>query len=147
MPDPSSPFRESTPDNERNNSKGQGKEKLKLTLPMKRAVDVPAVSQPAKKCKTPQDLIKEVADAEREVRLAMNQSNAQQRTAHEQIKHQAARDTAVELECMRLKAQREEGAAQCAHELAMMEKQIELTQLQHGGLVGSSAVIDPRLRN
>jgi hypothetical protein len=76
---------------------------------MKRAADVPAVSQPAKKCKTPQDLIKEVADAEREVHLAMNQSNAQQRTAREQIKRQAAHDTAVELECMCLKAQREEG--------------------------------------
>ncbi|KAF8549257.1 hypothetical protein OG21DRAFT_1525936 [Imleria badia] len=33
---------------------------------VKRAADVPAVSQPAKKRKTPQDLIKEVADAERE---------------------------------------------------------------------------------
>ena len=126
MPDPSSPFRES-PDDEGNNSKGKGKEKLTLTIPMKRALDVPAVSQSAKKRKTPQELIKEVADAEREVRLAMNQSNAQQCTAREQIKRQAARDTAVELESMRLKAQREEGAAQRAHELAMMERQIELT--------------------
>ena len=88
-----------------------------------------------------------MADAERKVRLAMNQSNAQQRMAREQIKRQAARDTAVELESMRLKAQREEGAAQRAHELAMMERQIELTRLQHGGLVGPPAIIDPRLQN
>ena len=82
MPNPSSPFQES-PDDKGNNSKGKGKEKLTLTIPMKRASDVPAVSQSVQKCKTPQKLIKEVADAERAVHLAMNQSNAQQRTAHE----------------------------------------------------------------
>lgn len=62
-----------------------------------------------------------MADAEQEVHLAINQSNAQQHTAHEQIKCQAAHDIAVELESMCLKAQRKEGAAQHAHELAMMK--------------------------
>ncbi|KIK78705.1 hypothetical protein PAXRUDRAFT_16730 [Paxillus rubicundulus Ve08.2h10] len=43
--------------------------KIKFTVPAKCATESPAVSQSAKKCKTPQDLVKEVADAEREACL------------------------------------------------------------------------------
>ncbi|KAI6127908.1 hypothetical protein EDD16DRAFT_1516527 [Pisolithus croceorrhizus] len=99
-----------------------------------------------KKHKTPQDLIKEVAHAEQEVQVSMNESNAQEKTAYEQIKCKAAHDTTVELESMQLRVQQEEAAAQHAHELAMMDKQIQLALLQWGGQVGTSVVIDPQLQ-
>ncbi|KAI5999228.1 hypothetical protein EDD15DRAFT_2363296 [Pisolithus albus] len=149
IPDPSLPLQEFTLDDSKEKCReGQHRvqEKFKLTIPSKRLSDVSSVSQSAKKRKTPQDLIKEVAHAEREVRVSMNEINAREKTARERIKRKVAHDTAVELETMRLRVQREEAAAQRAHELAMMDKQIQLALLQQGRQVGTLGVIDPQLR-
>ncbi|KAI6000094.1 hypothetical protein EDD15DRAFT_2193544 [Pisolithus albus] len=149
IPDPSSPLQEFTLDDSKEKCReGQHRvqEKFKLTIPSKRSSDVSSVSQSAKKHKTPQDFIKEVAHAEREVQVSMNEINAREKTARERIKRKVAHDTAVELETMRLRVQREEAAAQRAHELAMMDKQIQLALLQQGGQVGTLGVIDPQLR-
>ncbi|KAF9232196.1 hypothetical protein BU15DRAFT_81515 [Melanogaster broomeanus] len=122
------------------------REKLTLTIPSKRATDSLPVPQSAKKRKTPQDLVKEVADAERQARLTMNETNAKERTVREQIKRQSAHDTALAVERLRLKVQQEQAMAQRAHELLMIDKQIELARLQHGGSLGVLGTIDPQLR-
>jgi len=116
--------------------------KLKLTLPMKRKHESPAISHVSKKRKSPQDLVREVADAECQARLIMNETNAKECTAREQIKRQSAHDTAIAVEQMRIKAQEEQAAAQRAHDLLMMEKQIELARLNSRFPVP----IDPRLQ-
>ncbi|KAF8835212.1 hypothetical protein BDN67DRAFT_1015742 [Paxillus ammoniavirescens] len=121
--------------------------KLTLTIPSKRAADSTSVMQSVKKQKTAQDFVREVADAERQARLAMNVTNAKEHTAHEQIKCQSAHDTAIAVEHLRVKAQQEQAAAQHAHELHMMDKQIELARLQHGGYPGPQVgPIDPQLQ-
>ncbi|KIK81896.1 hypothetical protein PAXRUDRAFT_14999 [Paxillus rubicundulus Ve08.2h10] len=108
-----------------------------------RAADSPSILQSAKKHKTPQDLMKEVADAECQAHLVMNETNAKERTARKQIKCQSTHDTALTVEALCLRMQQEQAAAQHAHKLPMMDKQIELAPLQHGGFPGT---IDPQLR-
>ncbi|KIJ05172.1 hypothetical protein PAXINDRAFT_21546 [Paxillus involutus ATCC 200175] len=125
---------------------GHAGERLTLTIPSKRAADSASIMQSVKKRKTAQDLVKEVADAERQARLAMNATNAKERTAREQIKRQSAHDTAIAVEHLRVKAQQEQAAAQHAHELCMMDKQIELARLQRGGYQGALGPIDPQLQ-
>ncbi|KAF9235926.1 hypothetical protein BU15DRAFT_64469 [Melanogaster broomeanus] len=118
--------------------------KLKLVVPSKRSADSAAVSQSTKKRKTPQDLVKEVADAERQARLVMNETNAKHHIEREQIKRNSAYETAVTVERMRLKVQEELAAAQRAHDLVMIEKQIELARIQ--AAFRADGAIDPQLQ-
>ncbi|KAF9218608.1 hypothetical protein BS17DRAFT_770589 [Gyrodon lividus] len=116
--------------------------KLKLAIPLKCVAESPVGSRSAKKWKTPQDLVKEVAGAECEACLVMNETNSRECTTCEQIKHKDAHDTAVIVEGMHIKSQKEQAAMQWAHELLMMEQQIELAHL----CSGHSAFIDPQLQ-
>ncbi|KAG1734393.1 uncharacterized protein EDB91DRAFT_1084053 [Suillus paluster] len=85
-----------------------------IILPSKCLADTPTHTKSAsKKRKSVHDMVREVADAEREARLVMNKINAKERTA---------------LERMRV----EQAAAQRAHELVMIEKQIELERIRAG---------------
>ncbi|KIK92118.1 hypothetical protein PAXRUDRAFT_13422 [Paxillus rubicundulus Ve08.2h10] len=115
--------------------------KIKFTVPVKHTAESPAVTQSSKKHKTPQDLVKEVADTECEARL-MHEMHARECTTRERVKCQAAHDTAVAVEGMHLKSQAEQVAMQWAHELLMLEKQIELAHLHSG----YSTSIDPHLQ-
>src|SRR6267154_579216 len=108
-------------------------------LRMCHAQDTPTHNKSAsKKRKSVHDMAREVADAEREARLLMNETNAKERTAREQIKRRSAFDTALAVERMRV----EQAAAQRAHELVMIEKQIELERIR----AGIHIPIDPLLR-
>ncbi|KIJ61907.1 hypothetical protein HYDPIDRAFT_169487 [Hydnomerulius pinastri MD-312] len=118
--------------------------KLRVTLPSKRATDTPLASRSVKKRRTPQDLVKEVADAERETRLAMSTANARERTEREWIKRQSAHDTAIMVERMRLEAQEKQATASRAHDLMMMDRQIELAHINAG--YPAPGPIDPRLQ-
>ncbi|KAF9230751.1 hypothetical protein BU15DRAFT_83237 [Melanogaster broomeanus] len=118
--------------------------KLKLALPSKRVAESPVISHASKKRNTPQDLVREVADADRKARLIMNETNAKERTAREQIKCQTAYDTAIAVEQLRIKAQAEQAAAQREHDILMMERQIELARLHARYPTG--ATIDPQLQ-
>lgn len=118
--------------------------RLKLTIPSKRSSEATS-SQPSKKRKSAQDLLKEVADAERDARLAMNATNAKQRVAREEIKRKSAYETAVVIERMRIQAQSEQAAAARAHELQIMERKIELARIQ-SGISQPSFAIDPSLQ-
>ncbi|KAG9311869.1 hypothetical protein JVU11DRAFT_8123 [Chiua virens] len=127
--------------------KSKSKEKVMLTLSSKRSGNNTTTTPSTKKCKTTQDIVKEVADAERQARLSMNEVNAREKTIREEVKHRSQYEIAVRVETMRLKAQQDEiaarateSAAQHAHELMMVEKQIELAHIQHGGAGGN---IDP----
>ncbi|KAI6103724.1 hypothetical protein EDD16DRAFT_1752153 [Pisolithus croceorrhizus] len=115
--------------------------KLKATIPSKCASDSPVVRS-AKKCKGPQDFVADMAEAECQAHLQMNKTNAKFHIEREKIKWEAAHDTAITVECMCLEAQAEQAAAQHAHELLMMEKQIELARLCAGY---PAPVIDPNL--
>lgn len=115
--------------------------KLKVTIPSKHASDSPVVRS-AKKHKGPQDFVADMAEAECQAHLQMNKTNAKLCIEKERIKREAAHDTAITVECMHLEAQAEQAAAQRAHELLMMEKQIELARLRAGYPV---PVIDPNL--
>ncbi|KIK98010.1 hypothetical protein PAXRUDRAFT_135087 [Paxillus rubicundulus Ve08.2h10] len=118
-------------------------QKLKLVVPLKHSADPPAVPQSIKKRKTPQDLVKEVVDVERQAHLIMNEMNAKQHIEHEQIKCHSAYETAVTVECMHLKVQEEQVAVQRAHDLVMIEKQIVLARIQAG--FHDFGSIDPQL--
>ncbi|KIJ15709.1 hypothetical protein PAXINDRAFT_11302 [Paxillus involutus ATCC 200175] len=78
--------------------------RLKLALPSKWVMESPVISCASKKRKTSQDLVREVADAEHQAHLIMNEANAKKHTAREQVKHQTAYDTAVAVEQMHIKA-------------------------------------------
>lgn len=88
--------------------------KLKLVIPAKCPSDSTS-SQPSKKCKSPQDLLKDVADAEQDACLTINAINAKQCTAREETKHRFAHDTAITVEQMCIQAQSEQAAADQAH--------------------------------
>ncbi|KAF9235106.1 hypothetical protein BU15DRAFT_78338 [Melanogaster broomeanus] len=109
-----------------------------------RAADTPIASSSAKKRRTPQDLIKEVADAERATRLAMSTANARERTARERINSQSAHDTAIAVERLRIEAHDKQAAASCAHELLMLDRQIELARINAG--YRAPGPIDPQLQ-
>ena len=91
----------------------------------------------AKKRKTLQDHARDIVEAERAARLEITRFAAKEKTAREAIKRQAAQDTALEIERLRLEFQREEGARQRAHELAILERQIQLERIKSN--------IDPHL--
>ncbi|KAJ8580321.1 hypothetical protein M405DRAFT_834492, partial [Rhizopogon salebrosus TDB-379] len=106
-----------------------------ITLLLKCHADTPTYAKSAsKKHKSMHDMAREVADAEHEACLRMNETNAKEHTAREQIKRRSAHDTALAVERMRV----EQAAAQREHELLMMEKQIELERIWAG-------IIDPQL--
>jgi hypothetical protein len=107
-----------------------------ITLQSKRHADTPAYAKSAsKKRMFVHDMAREVADAEHEARLRMNETNAKECTARKQIKRRSAHDTALAVERMWV----EHAAAQREHELLMMEKQIELERIRAG-------IIGPQLR-
>ncbi|KAH7911006.1 hypothetical protein BJ138DRAFT_1101375 [Hygrophoropsis aurantiaca] len=124
--------------------------KVLLTVkPPASAAPTPTKSA-TKKRQTPQDFVKDVADAEREARLRMTEINAKERTAREEIKRRTAHNTALEVERLRLKYQhnemmenRSQAIAQREHERIMIEKQIELERVRAGFTGGS---LDPQLR-
>ncbi|KAG1744231.1 hypothetical protein EDB19DRAFT_1906795 [Suillus lakei] len=76
--------------------------KYMITLPSKhRAQDTPTHTKSAsKKHKSVHDMAREVADAERDAHLLMNETNAKERTAREEIKCRSAFDTALAVERM-----------------------------------------------
>ncbi|KAF8836553.1 hypothetical protein BDN67DRAFT_983860 [Paxillus ammoniavirescens] len=118
---------------------------IKVTIPTKRAAGTPVASGGSvKKCQTPQDLVKEVADAERETRLAMSTANARECTVREQIKCQSAHDTAIAVERLHIDAHDKQAAASCAHELLILDRQIELARINAGFHVPGP--IDPQLQ-
>jgi len=125
-----------------------------IATPVK--IKIPMVSSLASKPtsvrkKTAADLAREVADAERQARLHMTHINAKERTAREQIKQKSARKSALELEELRLRHQQEEGERQRAHELKMLERQIELERIRAGMQAplppSSQFPLDPQLQN
>ena len=118
--------------------------KLRGPLSSKWAADTQATSSSVKKRKTPQDFMKEVADAEREARLVISAAAAKEKTEHERIKHQTAHNTAITVKQMHIEAQEKQAIAARAHELMMMDRQIELAHLHagHAPLVP----IDPQLQ-
>ncbi|KAF9236935.1 hypothetical protein BU15DRAFT_76423 [Melanogaster broomeanus] len=118
--------------------------KLQVTLPMKQATNTHLTLSSVKKCRTPQDFMKEVADAEHEACLAISAVAAKEKTECEWIKRQTAYNTAVAVEQMRIEAQEKQAAATRAHELLMLDRQIELARLHAGHPLPSS--IDPRLQ-
>ena len=118
--------------------------KLRVSLSSKRAADTQATSSSAKKRKTPQDFMKEVADAEREARLVISAATAKEKTERERIKRQTAHNTAITVEQMRIEAQEKQAIAAHAHELMMMDRQIELARLHAGR--APFVPIDPRLQ-
>ena len=87
--------------------------------------------------------MKEVADAEHEARLSISAATAKEKTECERIKRQTAHDTAVTVEQMRIEAQEKQAVAAHAHELMMMDRQIELACLHAGH--ASLGPIDPQL--
>ena len=87
--------------------------------------------------------MKEVVDAKREAHLAISAATAKEKTECEWIKHQTAHDTAVTVEWMCIEAQEKQAVAARAHELMMMDRQIELAHLHAGH--ASLGPIDPQL--
>jgi len=67
-------------------------------------------------------------------------ANARESTEGERINHRSTHDTAIEVERLRIEAQEKEAAAARAHELLMLERQIELARI-HAAAPGP---IDPR---
>lgn len=119
-----------------------------IVTPVK--IKIPAASSMALKPssvrkKTAADLAWEVANAEHQARLHMTRINAKERTAREQVKQRSARRSAIELEELRLRHQQEEGERQRAHELRMVERQIELERIRAG--MQAPLSIDPQLQN
>lgn len=82
-------------------------------------------------------------EAERAAQMEMSHLNAKERTAREVIKRQAAQETALKIEQLCLKYQQEESAHQRAHELMMLDRQLQLEQLKMG--IRPGPVIDPQL--
>jgi hypothetical protein len=100
---------------------------IKVTIPAKRAAGTPvALGGSVKKCWTPQDLVKEVADAEWETHLAMSTANARERMVRERIKRQSAHDTAIAVERLCIEAHDKQAAASRAHKLLILDRQVEL---------------------
>jgi hypothetical protein len=80
-------------------------------------------------------------------RIKLAEIHATEKTAREKVKRQTFADVEVE----RLRFQREEGEKQRAHELMMMDRQIELERLRaiSGGHISPPILnsnIDPILR-
>ncbi|KAF8442020.1 hypothetical protein L210DRAFT_987512 [Boletus edulis BED1] len=115
-----------------------------VPLSSKRAADTQATLSSVKKRKTPQDFMKEMADAECEARLLTSAATAKEKTKRERIKRQTAHDTAITVEQMRIEAQEKQAIAARAHELMMMDRQIELARIHAGH--APLGPIDPRLQ-
>ncbi|KIK91256.1 hypothetical protein PAXRUDRAFT_149907, partial [Paxillus rubicundulus Ve08.2h10] len=118
---------------------------IKVTIPAKRAAGTPVASGGSvKKHWTLQDFVKEVADVEWETHLAMSTANARERTVHRWIKCQSAHDTAIAVEHLRIEAHNKQAAASHAHELLILDRQIELARINAGFHVPGP--IDPQLQ-
>ena len=106
-----------------------------------------AAQSSVKKKKSPQELACDIVEGERAAQLQMSAHSAKEKTKRELIKWEAAYNTALEIERLRLKHQAEESANQWAHELMLVDRQIQLEKLRAG--VGSTSstppVIDPVL--
>lgn len=120
---------------------------MKLTV--KRPASPSAGKSSVKKKRTPQELARDIVEGERAARLQMSAHSAKEKTKRELIKREAAHNTALEIEQLRLKHQVEEGARQRAHDLMMIDRQIQLEELR--ARVGSTTipipapVFDPQL--
>ncbi|KAG9312032.1 hypothetical protein JVU11DRAFT_7310 [Chiua virens] len=130
-----------------------GDKKDILSLPALKMVVPPSVTgkrsfsaslQPSKKQKTNQESVWETAEAEHEAHIAMHAVTTKEKTTQEEIKRKSSYETTIAIEKMRLEAQDKQATADQAHQLLMMEKQIELAKIQ-AGLPFKNIPIDPRL--
>jgi hypothetical protein len=100
------------------------------------------------KRKSISDMVRDEGELMRVTRVKIAEVQAKEKTAREKVKRQAF----AEVELQRLQFQREEGEKQRAHEVMMMERQIELERFKAiaAGYIGpsiSDANIDPSLRD
>jgi hypothetical protein len=78
------------------------------------------------KRKSISDMVHDEGELIRVTRVKIAEVQAKEKTAHEKVKRQAF----AELEVERLQFQYEEGEKQCAHEVMMMDRQIELERFK-----------------
>jgi hypothetical protein len=97
------------------------------------------------KCKSISDMVCDESELIRVTRIKIAEVQAKEKTAHEKVKQQALAE--VELECIRF--QQDEGQKQRAHEVMMMDWQIELERFKAiaAGCIGPipDTNIDPAL--
>jgi hypothetical protein len=91
-------------------------------------------------------MVRDESEHIRVTRIKIAEVQAKEKTAREKLKRQ----TLANIELQRLKFQREEGEKQRAHEVMMMDRQIELERLRAmvGGLIPppiQNSQIDPSL--
>jgi hypothetical protein len=99
------------------------------------------------KRKSISDMVHDQGELIRVTRVKIAEVQAKEKTEREKVKRQAV----TELELEHLRFQREEGEKQRAHEVMMMDRQIELERFRammagHIGPSTSNANIDPLLR-
>jgi len=92
-------------------------------------------------------MVRDESEHMRATRIKIVEVQAKEKTAREKVK----RETLAEIELERLRFQREEGEKQHAHEVMMMDRQIELERLRTiaGGHIPPpipNLAIDPYLR-
>ena len=95
------------------------------------------------------DSIMEVSARERENHIKIAKINATAKTEHSNQRETIKRRTNMELELARMQHQRDETAAQCAHETAMFDRQaaLEMARGGQGGYgIGGPSAIHPGLR-
>lgn len=91
----------------------------------------PAISLPrVPKRKSVSDTIADATEKERHTRLKMTEVNAKQKTTRALGTAKYKQDAKIEVKKMELAFQREENNYQRQHELAVLEKQIELERLR-----------------
>lgn len=109
-----------------------------------------ATSTPhGQKQKSMADSIMEVSARERENRIKIAKINATAKTERSNQRETIKRHTNMELELARMQHQRDETAAQRAHETAMFDRQaaLEMARAGQGGYgIGGPSAIHPGLR-
>ncbi|KAG6835294.1 hypothetical protein H0H93_003021 [Arthromyces matolae] len=107
------------------------------------------------KRKAIQDLVTDVSTASRDAQIKIARIKYEQKSQGHAEREKIKRQSAFEMERLRLEHQRREGEAQRAHELAMLERQLELERLRHAPPPSSAGPtapgtwqfgIDPSLR-
>lgn len=114
--------------------------------PSKPSAELTASAIKGQKRKTISDMVRDESEHIRVTRIKIAEVQAKEKTAREKLKRQ----TLANIELQRLKFQREEGEKQRAHEVMMMDRQIELERLRAmvGGLIPppiQNSQIDPSL--
>jgi hypothetical protein len=109
-------------------------------------VEHTASTMKGQKCKTISDMVQEESEHIRVTRIKIAEFQAKEKTARDKVKRQ----TLANIELQRLQFQREEGEKQRAHEVMMMDRQIELERLRAivGGFISppiQNSQIDPSL--